>query len=215
MIDARSLHEWLKPKVRFNDWISRRLDEYDFQDGEDFHSLLSKTRGRPRKDYHLTIGMAKELAMVERTEVGRATRRYFIQMEQAALKMATAHVEAGTPEAIPQDFFDARSEIASLHAKLDRLVSAMALPAPKDAELGPLPPWVTAQAAVDRLGLFDPRLPASAMHGLASKVGAELTSGGEYSAAETQAESAAIVPPSISTHPWGKDTWKEVTLGYP
>lgn len=48
--------------------------------------------------------------MVERTEVGRMTRRYFIKMEQAAVKMASDHVERGTPELIPKDFFDAGSE---------------------------------------------------------------------------------------------------------
>lgn len=84
MIDARSLYGWLGTDARFNDWINRRVAEYGFKDGADFHSLLSKTGGRPRKDYLLTIDMAKELAMVERTDKGRETRRYFIQMEKAA-----------------------------------------------------------------------------------------------------------------------------------
>lgn len=88
MIDARSLHAWLGVAARFNDWIRRRVKEYGFTAGEDFHSSLSKNRGRPRKDYLLTFDMAKELAMVERTEIGRETRRYFIRMERAALQMA-------------------------------------------------------------------------------------------------------------------------------
>lgn len=44
--------------------------------------------------------------MLERTAVGRQTRRYLIQMEAAALQMASYHVAKGTPEAIPQAFFD-------------------------------------------------------------------------------------------------------------
>ena len=38
---------------------------------------------RRSKDYGLSLGMAKEVAMVERNEQGRAIRRYFIQCEEA------------------------------------------------------------------------------------------------------------------------------------
>ncbi len=85
MIDARGLHKWLRVSARFNDWFNRRVEEYGFQPGEDFYSTVSKTGGRPRHDRFLTLDMAKELAMVERTDIGRMTRRYFIKMEQAAV----------------------------------------------------------------------------------------------------------------------------------
>jgi anti-repressor protein len=88
MIDARGLHGWLGQKQRFNDWIRERLEAYGFRDGEDFYCFSSKTGGRPRTDYLLTLDMAKELAMVERSDIGRETRRYFIQMERAARDMA-------------------------------------------------------------------------------------------------------------------------------
>lgn len=84
MIDARRLHGWLGLKMRFHEWIGKRVTEYGFVDGEDFCCERSKTGGRPKTDYYLTIGMAKELAMVERTNIGQLTRRYFIEMEQAA-----------------------------------------------------------------------------------------------------------------------------------
>lgn len=99
MIDARGLHKWLKVKTPFNDWIRRRVTEYAFEDGSDYYAVLrlrSDGKGGRRSRHHLlTIDMAKELAMVERTDVGRATRRYFIQMEQAAVKMAADHVAKG------------------------------------------------------------------------------------------------------------------------
>lgn len=84
MIDARRLHNWLGVKTRFHEWVSRRVDEYGFEEPADFCSIVSKTGGRPRTDYLLTLDTAKELAMVERTELGRKTRRYFIQMDKAA-----------------------------------------------------------------------------------------------------------------------------------
>ena len=84
MFDARALHGWLGVKDPFHKWVKRRVVEYGFEEGPDFCTGLFKTGGRPRTDYLLTRDMAKELAMVERTEVGRATRRYFILMEGAA-----------------------------------------------------------------------------------------------------------------------------------
>lgn len=77
MIDARSLHGWLGVAARFNDWMRRRVAEYGFVAGDDYYSNLSKSpgRSRPRRDYLLTLDTAKELAMVERTERGRLTRR--------------------------------------------------------------------------------------------------------------------------------------------
>ncbi|MES1984743.1 MAG: antA/AntB antirepressor family protein [Pseudomonadota bacterium] len=74
MIDARALHEWLKVRDPFHQWMQRRIETYGFAEPEDFCTVLFKTRGRPRTDYLITIDMAKELSMVERTEKGRATR---------------------------------------------------------------------------------------------------------------------------------------------
>lgn len=47
--------------------------------GADFYSCVSKTKGRPRKDYLLTLDMAKELSMVERTDVGRGKQPFSIR----------------------------------------------------------------------------------------------------------------------------------------
>ncbi len=89
MIDARSLHKWLAVEDRFNDWIRRRIKEYGFEEPADLLCYAQPRNkgqrgGWNRKDYLLTIDTAKELAMVERTERGRETRRYFIKMERAA-----------------------------------------------------------------------------------------------------------------------------------
>ncbi|OEY67431.1 antA/AntB antirepressor family protein [Marinobacter sp. X15-166B] len=86
--NARDLHEALKVESRFNDWIARRIKEYGFVEGTDFYSILSKSiSGRSPVEYQLTIDMAKELAMVEKTEVGRQVRQYFIKVEQHARKL--------------------------------------------------------------------------------------------------------------------------------
>ena len=87
MIDARGLHGWLGAGRRFTTWLKERIAEYGFEEGQDFLPVSGKIpgqRGRARTDYLLTVDMAKELSMVERTERGRSTRRYFIKMEEAA-----------------------------------------------------------------------------------------------------------------------------------
>lgn len=43
--------------------------------------------GHNRVEYHLTIGMAKELAMIENNAMGRRVRRYFIQRERQAIEL--------------------------------------------------------------------------------------------------------------------------------
>ena len=50
-----------------------------------FTHFLSKTSdgGRPATDHMLTIPMAKELCMIQRTEIGRRFRQYFISVEEA------------------------------------------------------------------------------------------------------------------------------------
>lgn len=74
MIDARALHGWLKAGRVFGAWIRGRIDEYGFTEGADFIPVSEKTGGRPRIDYLLTVDMAKELSMVERTGAIRLTQ---------------------------------------------------------------------------------------------------------------------------------------------
>jgi phage anti-repressor protein len=87
LVDARLLHQFLEVGRDFTSWIKERIAEYRFVEGEDFLSATAPpirgagNRGR-RTDYLLTLDMAKELAMVERTPKGRQARRYFIECER-------------------------------------------------------------------------------------------------------------------------------------
>ncbi len=81
-VDARALHSFLEVDTRFNDWVNRRIDEYGFAQDVDFISILNSEYSPPRKDYALTLDMAKELAMVERTPKGKQARQYFIECEK-------------------------------------------------------------------------------------------------------------------------------------
>lgn len=81
-VNGRELHESLQVKTAYKDWFPR-MCEYGFEEGKDFCSILSEsTGGRPATNHQLTIDMAKQLCMIQRTELGQMFRKYFIQIEE-------------------------------------------------------------------------------------------------------------------------------------
>lgn len=90
-VNARELHAFLQVGRDFSNWIKARVLEYGFEENEDFvmsedlsspNPASAKSRAQRIIEYHLTLDMAKELAMVERNERGRQARRYFIECEK-------------------------------------------------------------------------------------------------------------------------------------
>ncbi|EJI9012234.1 antA/AntB antirepressor family protein [Escherichia albertii] len=96
LCNARDLHAFLGVKKVFAAWITNRISEYEFIENQDYillSNLGKQTSGRGghnRKDYHLTLDTAKEMAMVERNEKGRQIRRYFIECEKKLRSMQPA-----------------------------------------------------------------------------------------------------------------------------
>ena len=84
LCNARSLHAFLESKQQYSHWIKDRIADYGFQQNEDYLVITERTSGRPRKEYHITLDMGKELGMVERNERGRQIRKYFIECERRA-----------------------------------------------------------------------------------------------------------------------------------
>ena len=88
-VSGRELHEFLGVTTRYNDWFPRMV-EYGFTEGKDFNLLKNEqvrfegNREVTREliDHLLTIDMAKELAMIQRTDRGKQARQYFIQVEK-------------------------------------------------------------------------------------------------------------------------------------
>lgn len=111
---GRDLYEALEVKTAYKDWFPR-MCEYGFTEGKDYCSILSDRSdglpGKPRTDHQLTIPMAKEICMLQRTEKGKECRQYFIKVEEAW----------NTPEMIV-----ARAH-QILQAKLDEAVGRVSL----------------------------------------------------------------------------------------
>lgn len=100
LCNARELHTFLEIQTRYNDWIKNRINEYGFIQDEDYLVITERTNGRPRKEYHITLDMGKELGMVERNERGRQIRKYFIECE----RRATQPKQIALPEPKPKTY---------------------------------------------------------------------------------------------------------------
>ena len=85
-VSARELHEFLEIGTRFDKWFIRMIS-YGFEENSDFRAITQKrvtAQGNITTyiDYEITIDMAKELSMIQRTEKGKQARQYFIQCEK-------------------------------------------------------------------------------------------------------------------------------------
>jgi phage anti-repressor protein len=92
-VSARELHQKLGVKTSFKDWIKRMID-YGFEEKKDFCSFLSESSGgRPLREYAISIDMAKEICMIQRSEIGRKFRQYFIECEENLKNIATPIIQ--------------------------------------------------------------------------------------------------------------------------
>ena len=86
-VSARELHEKLGSNERFSKWWER-FSSYGFIEHEDFTSVPKSTvvnNGALKEigDYAITIEMAKQICMLQRSEKGKLYREYFLKLEKA------------------------------------------------------------------------------------------------------------------------------------
>lgn len=105
-VSARELHEKLNIGTEFRKWFPR-MAEYGFFENEDFRRVSQKcpTLGGVQEmvDYEISIDMAKQICMLQRTPEGKEVRQYLIDLEKAwntpeqvmarALKMAQQTID--------------------------------------------------------------------------------------------------------------------------
>jgi len=94
VVSARDLHNYLEIDTPLSMWMPRMI-EYGFDEGKDFITfLLESTGGRPSTDYALTLDMAKEISMLQRSEKGKTARQYFIACEKKLFEIVPrTHLE--------------------------------------------------------------------------------------------------------------------------
>lgn len=150
-VSARELHEFLEVKTEFRHWFPR-MTEYGFAEGTDFNPFKNdrvqmeggRSVTRTVDDAQLTIDMAKEICMIQRTEKGKQARQYFIQLEKdwnspekvmaRALRLAdqkihalTEQIQADAPKVLFADAV-AASDTSILIGELAKLLKQNGIP---------------------------------------------------------------------------------------
>jgi anti-repressor protein len=100
-VNARELHAFLEVGKDFSTWIKGRIEQYDFVENEDY--VVTKSipqNGGSVIDYHISLDMAKELAMVQRNDKGKQARRYFIECEKAFHQVTQYEIPQTLSEAL-------------------------------------------------------------------------------------------------------------------
>ncbi|MCH5149254.1 MAG: antA/AntB antirepressor family protein [Spirochaetales bacterium] len=85
-VSARELHEKLNIRTQYKDWFPR-MCEYGFEENKDFIVTLKNERNpkggkQSYTEHYISIDMAKEICMLQRSEIGKKFRRYFIECEK-------------------------------------------------------------------------------------------------------------------------------------
>lgn len=100
-VNARELHDFVENKDRFATWIKDRIEQFGFVENQDFVTFSENSeKGRPRKEYLVSIDMAKELCMVERNAKGKEARLYFIDCEKKLKEAKESQIPQSLPEAL-------------------------------------------------------------------------------------------------------------------
>lgn len=119
IVSGRTLHRELGVGTEYAKWLTR-MTEYGFVEGQDFNSVkIDEVRQEGNRhvkreitDHALKLDMAKEIAMIQRTEKGKQVRQYFIQVEK----------EYNSPEKImARALLMANNKVLSLETQVEEL----------------------------------------------------------------------------------------------
>lgn len=126
-INARTLWKWLGVGRDFSNWVKARIEEGRFEENKDYIVVAKNSEVKNQRvtthvgnpiEYHITLDMAKHLAMLERNDKGFEAREYFIQCEkELKSQQLQSYMPRGYPqmlEAARNDWKQVRNELVSL-----------------------------------------------------------------------------------------------------
>ncbi|MCE4971685.1 antA/AntB antirepressor family protein [Staphylococcus chromogenes] len=94
-VSGRELHKGLQIETQYSIWVKRMIG-YGFEENIDYievnqKRLTSHGREHNQLDHIMTLDMAKEISMIQRSEIGREIRGYFIKVERQHNQLASAY----------------------------------------------------------------------------------------------------------------------------
>jgi phage anti-repressor protein len=103
-VNGRELHAELKVATKYNDWIKRSIDAAYLIEDVDYLTItqvidnpVNLNLSTRETSYYLTIEAAKSIAMMQRSEIGKRIRDYFIDLEKRYFKAQAQNLEPMTP----------------------------------------------------------------------------------------------------------------------
>ncbi|EGS8471217.1 phage antirepressor Ant [Campylobacter coli] len=125
--NTREIFQFLNSEQEYSNWIKNRISHYNFIENQDYIIEIVYTKGRPRKEYYVTLDMVKELCMVENNEKGRQARRYFIEcekrlknLEQEKMQKLAFHQSLGYKSQLKQQKEKYENKIKALQYDLEK-----------------------------------------------------------------------------------------------
>lgn len=125
VVYGSELYQALQSRRQYADWIKERLKECDAIKNVDYESFSQKNEkpqgGRPTMEYIIKLDTAKEMAMLERNEIGKQTRRYFIQVEkkyEEKISLESNRRQSAKVDRIEVMLLNAKTRAANTYLKL-------------------------------------------------------------------------------------------------
>ena len=133
-VSGRDLHKFLEVGTDYRHWIDRML-EYGFTQGADFNMVKNdrvrfegnRQVTRQIDDAIMTLDMAKEIAMIQRSDKGKQAREYFIACEKQLKYVAAPKLPQTKAEVMVDEITAVTSATQQIMAMIPSMKNDMAV----------------------------------------------------------------------------------------
>ncbi len=131
-VSARDLYNFLGCTERFQSWFERQL-QYGFTENVDYVGckVFNTLANQDLQDYAMTIDMAKEVSMIQRSEKGKEARTYFIACEKKLAEIQSPSYMIDDPIKRAEKWIEEQKQLKQLAAENERQAEKIEQDKPK------------------------------------------------------------------------------------